>query len=129
MVIGLIRSVIIRVITKIGRLRGGSQSDLFYHEYDYRPNWTTNINDKNVMEEVRALHKILFCQRAHKLKEMQFLDERFERMQTFMYKLYYPQTDHGPVKQRVIQKITESGLVVKEGGLVRSQSYCRDFTT
>ena len=31
-----IRSVIIRVINKITR-----ESDLFNHEYDFRPNWTT----------------------------------------------------------------------------------------
>ena len=40
-----IRSVIIRVINKIGRPRSGSpiwrESDLFNHEYDYRLNWTT----------------------------------------------------------------------------------------
>ena len=39
----LIRSVIIRVITK-------SNDRFVYHEYDYRPNWTTQsqpINHKN----------------------------------------------------------------------------------
>ena len=36
-----IRSVIIRVINKIGRPRSG-RSDLFNHEYNYRPNWTTD---------------------------------------------------------------------------------------
>ena len=36
---------------------------------------------------------------------MQFLDERFERVQTFRSKLYHQQ-----VKQKVIQKIAESGL-------------------
>ena len=45
---------------------------------------------------------------------MRFLDERFERMQTFRYKLYHPQTDDGPVKQRVIQKIAESGLAYQD---------------
>ena len=34
-----IRSVIIRVINKIGRPR----SDLLNHEYDYRPNWTHKV--------------------------------------------------------------------------------------
>ena len=34
-----IRSVIIRVINKIGRPRSGSP--ICYHKYDYRLNWTT----------------------------------------------------------------------------------------
>ena len=31
-------------------------------------------------------------------------------MQTFKNKLYHPQSDNGAVKQRVLQKIAESGL-------------------
>ena len=84
-------------------------------------------NAHDALEDVRALHKILFdsplkltiaqivnnsnlkpC--SHAFDDMQFLDERFERMQTFRSKLYHPQTDDAPVKQRVIQKIAESGL-------------------
>ena len=37
-----IRSVIIRVINKITR-----ESDLFNHEYDYRPNWATRSSVTN----------------------------------------------------------------------------------
>ena len=80
------------------------------------------FNAHDALEDVRALHKILFdsplkltiaqivnnsnlkpC--SHAFDDMQFLDERFERVQTFRSKLYHPQ-----VKQRVIQKIAESGL-------------------
>ena len=42
-------------------------------------------------------------------EDMQFLDERLERMQTFKDKLY-SQGDDGLVKQTVIQKIAESGI-------------------
>ena len=42
-------------------------------------------------------------------EDMQFLDERLERMQTFKNKLY-SQGDDGLVKQTVIQKIAESGI-------------------
>ena len=47
---------------------------------------------------------------SYAFADMQFLDERFERMQTFRNKLYHVQSDNGAVKQRVIQKIGESGL-------------------
>jgi len=47
---------------------------------------------------------------SHAFADMQFLDERFERMQSFRNKLYHPQSDNGAVKQRVVQKIAESGL-------------------
>ena len=85
------------------------------------------FNAHDALEDVTDLHKILFdsplnltiaqivtnsnlkpC--SHAFPDMQFLDERFERMQTFRNKLYYPQSDNGAVKQRVIQKIAESGL-------------------
>lgn len=81
----------------------------------------------DALEDVRALHKILFdsplnltitqivnnsnaksC--SHAFADMQFLDEHFERMQTFKNKLYHPQSDNGAVKERVVQKIAESGL-------------------
>ena len=38
---GPIRSVFIRVITKSDDRVAGS--DMFNHEYDYRPNWTTKV--------------------------------------------------------------------------------------
>ena len=41
---------------------------------------------------------------------MKFLDEQFERMQTFKCKHYNPQTDDGPIKQRIVQKIAERGV-------------------
>ena len=41
-----IQSVIIQVINKIGRPRSGSPI-LFNHEYDYRPNWTTESSVTN----------------------------------------------------------------------------------
>jgi len=81
----------------------------------------------DALQDVTALRKILFdsslnltiaqivnnsnlkpC--SHAFADMQFLDERFERMQTFKNKLYHPQSDNGAVKRRVIQKIAESGL-------------------
>ena len=89
------------------------------------------FNAHDALEDVRAVHKILFdsplkltisqiinnsnlkpC--SHAFDDMRFLDEHFERMQTFRYKLYHPQTDDGPVKQRVIQKIAESGLAYQD---------------
>jgi len=78
------------------------------------------------LEDVRALYRILFdsplkltiaeiinsnlksC--SHAFDDMKFLEERFERMQTFKCKHYNPQTDDGPVKQRIVQKIAERGL-------------------
>ena len=81
----------------------------------------------DALEDVTALHKFLFdsplnltiahivnnsnlkpC--SHAFADMKFLVEPFERMQTFKNKLYHPQSDNGVVKQRVIQKIAESGL-------------------
>ena len=50
-----IRSVIIRVINKIGRPRSGSRtpaarsSDFVNNEYDYRPNWTPLSQLDNTM--------------------------------------------------------------------------------
>ncbi|XP_068756051.1 uncharacterized protein [Montipora capricornis] len=81
----------------------------------------------DALEDVRALHKILFDSPLnltiaqivnnsnlkpcyHAFADMQFLDERFKRMQTFKCKLYQPKTDDGAVKQRIVQKIAESGL-------------------
>ena len=85
----------------------------------------------DALEDVRALHRILFdsslklaiaeiinnsnlksC--SHAFNDMKFLDERFERMQTFKCKLYHPQADDGPVKQRIVQKIAESGLTYRD---------------
>jgi len=70
----------------------------------------------DALEDVIALHKILFdsplnlmiaqivnnsnlkpC--SHAFADMQFLDKRFERMQTFRNQLYHPQSDNGAVKQ------------------------------
>jgi len=81
----------------------------------------------DALEDVTALHKILFdsplnlkiaqivnnsnlmpC--SHAFADMQFLDERFERMQAFRNKLYHLHSDNGAVRQRVIKKIAESGL-------------------
>jgi len=81
----------------------------------------------DALEDVRALHPILFdsslkltiaeiinnsnvksC--SHAFDDMRFLDERSERLQTFKCKLCNPQTDDGPVKQRIVQKIAESKL-------------------
>ena len=90
------------------------------------------FNAHDALEDVRALHSILFdsplkltigvqlvdnsnlkpC--SHAFDDMQFLNERFERIQTVRYKLYHPQTDDGPVKQRVIQKIAESALAYRD---------------
>ena len=43
-----IRSVIIRVINKIERLR--SRVRFVYHEYDYRQNWKTRSENNNLRE-------------------------------------------------------------------------------
>ena len=80
----------------------------------------------DALEDVLALRRVLF-QSSLKLtvadivnnsnvkstsfayEDMQFLDERLERMQTFKNKLN-SQGDDGLVKQTVIQKIAESGI-------------------
>lgn len=85
----------------------------------------------DALEDVKTLHKILFnlplnltteeivnntnlqpC--SHTFDDMLFLDKRFQCKQTFKHKLFNPQSDNGAVKQRVIQKIAESGLAYND---------------
>ena len=59
-----IRSVIIRVINIIeNRTTAYRESDLFNHEYDYRPNWTSrsSVTNKLITTLTKfVIHRTLF---------------------------------------------------------------------